>query len=712
MTLISRHELKQTTIFAKFSRGGTLQAGKKMSYCLNPHCQKPQNPDSSKFCLACGSKLLLKERYRALQPIGEGTFGRTFLAVDEDRLKTRCAIKQFFPQVQEKVELEKATALFKQEAQRLYELGEHPQIPSLLASLEQGTHLYLVEELIEGNNLFQELQQRGAFSEEQIWELLINLLPVLQFVHEQQVIHRDIKPENILRRNPQNLRAARYCNSTAAKGKKGIIMPESAAVQGAARGGQFVLVDFGVAKQISVISEAKTGTITGTAGYAPIEQIRSGKAYPASDLYSLGVTCIHLLTGAVLNDLFDALECKWIWRSHLAQKGIKVSKKLTSILNKLLKDSVRERYQSAAEVLQDLVHFGQYPRSQIAYNYRPKIAINSAVTNLQQNRSTAVSVAPIHKIHVATASPSNQKLLSRNWRCACILRGHSGSVNAVVINPQGNIIASASDDKTIKLWNLHTGELIHTFFGHSATVDAVAISPDGRMLVSGSFDRKVIEWKLDKKAMIREFYSDYGSPYSHRYGSVYSVAFSCDGGAIASASGDKSIKLWNQHNGALVQKLSGHSDKVLSVSFRPQSMILASGSADKTIKIWRVGIAESVRTFVGHSDWVYAIAFSQDGKTIVSGSADATLKLWNVDTGELINTLNGHSDAIISVAISPDRSIVASGGRDGTVKLWNLQTGVCLCSLVGCNPVAFSPDGQTLVTGGDGYEVLVWRAFV
>jgi len=382
-----------------------------MSYCLNPHCQKPQNPDSSKFCLACGSKLLLKERYRALQPIGEGTFGRTFLAVDEDRLKTRCAIKQFFPQVQEKAELEKATALFKQEAHRLHELGEHPQIPSLLASFEQGKCLYLVEELIEGNNLFQELQQRGAFSEEQIWELLINLLPVLQFVHEQQVIHRDIKPENILRRSPQILSAAAGdCSSTAGNGKKGIIRVQSPAVQGKARGGQFVLVDFGVAKQISAISEAKTGTITGTAGYAPIEQIRSGKAYPASDLYSLGVTCIHLLTGAVLNDLFDALECKWIWRSHLAQKSIKVSQKLTTILNKLLKDSVRERYQSAAEVLQDLVNFGQYPRSQIAYNYRTKIAINSAVTNPQPNAATAVSFAPPQNIQVATAA-SNPKLL-------------------------------------------------------------------------------------------------------------------------------------------------------------------------------------------------------------------------------------------------------------------------------------------------------------
>ena len=108
-----------------------------MSYCLNPHCDKPQNPDSTKFCLACGSKLLLKERYRALQPIGEGTFGRTFLAVDEDRLKTRCAIKQFFPHVQEKAELEKATALFKQEAHR-----QGKRILSITKGFSTITRLY------------------------------------------------------------------------------------------------------------------------------------------------------------------------------------------------------------------------------------------------------------------------------------------------------------------------------------------------------------------------------------------------------------------------------------------------------------------------------------------------------------------------------------------------------------------------------------------
>lgn len=701
-----------------------------MSYCLNPHCPKPQNPDSTIFCLACGSKLLLKNRYRPIQPIGEGSFGRTFLAVDEDRLQTRCAVKQFLPQVTGTAELKKATQLFKQEAQRLCDLGQHPQIPTLLASFEQDKHLYLVEELIEGNNLLQELQQHGAFSEEQIWELLVNLLPVLQFVHEQQVIHRDIKPENILRRTsatgactgavPLHQGGAKIARSsgylprrTSAIGagtgavplhQRGAKIARSSPLQGKAMGGQFVLVDFGVAKQINGICEQKTGTLTGTAGYAPIEQIRCGKAYPASDLYSLGVTCIHLLTGAELNDLFDPIECEWIWISHLAKQGIKVSQTLEFILNNLLQDSVKQRSKSAAIVLQQLVECGQYPRSQISYHSLENIATN----NSHSNTATVIAVGQNNSIYTA----NTPNLLSQKWQRSRAFKGHSATVNAIAINPQGNILVSASDDKTIKLWNLQTCQLIHTFFGHSAPVNTVAISPDGRMLVSGSFDRKVIEWKLDKREMIREFYSEFGSPYSHRYGSVHSVAFSCDGGAIASASGDKTIKIWNQRNGQLVQKLAGHSGKVLSVSFRPQSTIFASGSADRTIKIWRVGIQDNIRTLSGHSEGVCSVEFSQDGKTIVSGSADSTIKLWNAETAEVINTFNGHSDAVISVAISPDRATLASGSRDGTVKLWNIQTGELLCSLAGCNPVAFSPDSQTLVTGRDGGEICIWQVSV
>jgi serine/threonine protein kinase len=296
-----------------------------MLYCSNPTCSNPFSSDGNKFCLSCGSQTLsplFRNRYRVIRLLGEGGFGRTYEATDTDRMNDPCVIKQFFPQVQGTAALEKATELFKQEAQRLYELGEHPQIPRLIAYFEQDKRLYLVQELIEGQTLLAELHQQGAFSEEKIRQLLADLLPVLQVVHERGVIHRDIKPENIMRRS---------------------------------KDGKLMLIDFGVSKQVTATLLGQAGTTVGTHGYAPMEQMR-GQVYPASDLYSLGVTCIRLLTQCLpqedgSDDLYDPLEGRWLWRERLPQ-GANISSQLVQVLDKLTQDYVKARYQSADEVLE------------------------------------------------------------------------------------------------------------------------------------------------------------------------------------------------------------------------------------------------------------------------------------------------------------------------------------------------------------------------
>jgi serine/threonine protein kinase/ribosomal protein L37AE/L43A len=298
-----------------------------MLYCSNPTCSNPFNPDRNKFCTSCGSQTLsplFRNRYRVIQLLGEGGFGRTYEAIDTDRMDDPCVIKQFVPQVQGTAALEKATELFKQEAKRLYELGEHPQIPRLIAYFEQDKRLYLVQELIEGQTLLAELQQQGAFSEEKIRQFLGDLLPVLKIVHERGVIHRDIKPENIMRRRQD---------------------------------GKLMLIDFGVSKQVTATILGQAGTKVGTHGYAPIEQMR-GQVYPASDLYSLGVTCIRLLTYCLpkedgFDDLYDALNGGWVWQERLPGSTA-ISSQLGQVLDKLLQDYVKERYQSADEVLQIL----------------------------------------------------------------------------------------------------------------------------------------------------------------------------------------------------------------------------------------------------------------------------------------------------------------------------------------------------------------------
>ncbi|MBZ8182497.1 serine/threonine protein kinase [Oscillatoria salina IIICB1] len=324
-----------------------------MSYCLNPNCPNPQNPETSKFCLTCGQKLLLKDRYRAKKPLGQGGFGKTFLATDEDKpSKPLCVIKQFLPQAQGTSTLEKAAELFEREAIRLDELGKHPQIPDLLAYFIQDNQQYLVQEFIAGDDLGKVINKEGNFNETQIRGLLNNLLPVLQFVHQHQVIHRDIKPENIIRRTQDR---------------------------------QLFLVDFGAAKAVTTTSLHKTGTSIGSAGYVSPEQA-IGRATFASDLYSLGVTCIYLLTEVPPMNLFDPGDGNWIWRDFLREP---VSDNLGKILTKMLAGGTNRRYQTAGEIIKDL-------QSQIPTNNSvPKTAAKIVATSAQ-NQAKPANQNPIY----------------------------------------------------------------------------------------------------------------------------------------------------------------------------------------------------------------------------------------------------------------------------------------------------------------------------
>ncbi|MEB3882826.1 bifunctional serine/threonine-protein kinase/formylglycine-generating enzyme family protein [Lyngbya sp. CCY1209] len=289
-----------------------------MRQCLNPACLH-LNPDSYRFCQQCSDKLLLMERYWAKRILGQGGFGRTFLAVDEFKpSKPPCVIKQFFPRAQGTENLQKAAELFDQEARRLEELGRHPQIPNLLAYFTADNRQYLVQELIDGKTLRQESSDRGNFREDDIWEILHELLTVLQFVHDRRVIHRDIKPENIIRNQTEN---------------------------------KLVLVDFGAAKKVSYPAHCAPETIIGSAPYCAPEQAM-GKPKFASDLYSLGVTCLHLLTRMSPSELYDENEAKWVWRNDL--RGNRVGDELGDILDRLVARQIKARYQSVREVIEDL----------------------------------------------------------------------------------------------------------------------------------------------------------------------------------------------------------------------------------------------------------------------------------------------------------------------------------------------------------------------
>jgi formylglycine-generating enzyme required for sulfatase activity/tRNA A-37 threonylcarbamoyl transferase component Bud32 len=250
----------------------------------------------------------------------EGGFGRTYLAEDKQKLDEHCVVKQLAPKQSGTYALKKATELFIEEAKRLQDLGEHPQIPTLFAYFEDNGFLYLVQQFIKGENLLDELELKGRYNENQIRELLLDLLIPLKFIHERKVIHRDIKPQNIMRRESD---------------------------------GKLVLIDFGASKKLTSTVHNKMGTQIGSYGYSPYEQIKDGEAYPASDLFALGATCFHLLTGVHPFELWTINGFGWVnnWRQHLPSP---VSQELRKILDKLLKVEIQKRYQFADEVIKDL----------------------------------------------------------------------------------------------------------------------------------------------------------------------------------------------------------------------------------------------------------------------------------------------------------------------------------------------------------------------
>ena len=293
-----------------------------MSNCLCLACDRA-NSITTRFCTQCGAKLQIQERYRALKVIGQGGFGKTFLAQDESKpSQPRCVIKQFaFETINPNASqgtLDVAIRLFEQEAKRLDDLGKHPQIPELLSFTIHEGKQYLIQEFIDGETLEQELARVGAFSEQQVRDVLVEVLQILEFVHGKSVIHRDISPDNIIRRRSDQ---------------------------------KLVLVDFGAAKHATATLLAKTGTGIGKPSYGAPEQML-GKSVFQSDLFGLGVTCLHLLTNVEPFTLDDVLENEYQWRQFL--NGKVVSDEFGKSLDRLTAYRVKDRPISSVDALQQL----------------------------------------------------------------------------------------------------------------------------------------------------------------------------------------------------------------------------------------------------------------------------------------------------------------------------------------------------------------------
>jgi WD40 repeat protein len=285
------------------------------------------------------------------------------------------------------------------------------------------------------------------------------------------------------------------------------------------------------------------------------------------------------------------------------------------------------------------------------------------------------------------------------------LQGHRDWVNSVAVSPDGRILASGSEDNTIKLWDMKTGKILRTFKkgwwqkGHEGPVRTVIFSPDGYFLVSGSDDNTIKFWEL-KTGKVRRILVGNGLW-------VRSLAFSPDGRILASEC--EMIKLWEVRTGKTLFTLDGKN----TMAFSPDGRILASGGPNNAIKLWEVDTAKEIDTLEKHGNAVTALAFSPDGSTLASGSEDDTIKLWDLRTGKQRCTLVGHEHSVFSVVFHPDGQTLTSASGDDTIKHWDINTGQELYTLYGhdctVNSIAFSPNGRILLSASNDKTVKLWQ---